>query len=66
MEEPGDEKKSRPPRSFRYVELWDEPGLGAEPNLEEASKYVLDKFEFKRAYRRAAPASAKKNETRLM
>ncbi len=49
VEEPGDEKKSRPPRSFRYVELWDEPGLGAEPNLEETSKYVLDKFEFKRA-----------------
>ena len=45
VEEPGDEK--HPPRSFRYVELWDEPGLGAEPNLEEMSKYVLDKFEIK-------------------
>lgn len=45
IEEPGDEEKKRPPRSFRFVELWDEPGLGAEPNLEEASKYVLDKFE---------------------
>lgn len=46
VEEPGVEGK-RPPRSFQYVELWDEPGLGAEPNLEEASKYVLDKFEIK-------------------
>ena len=45
IEEPGDEEKKRPPRSFQFVELWDEPGLGAEPNLEEASKYVLDKFE---------------------
>ena len=48
VEEPGDETKGRPARSFRYVELWDEPGLGAEPNLEEMSKYVLDKFEIVR------------------
>ena len=45
IEEPGTEK--RPPRSFQFVDLWDEPGLGAEPDLEEASKYILDKFEIK-------------------
>ena len=46
VEEPGDEKKGRSARNFRYVELWDEPGIGAEPNLEEMSKYVVDKFAY--------------------
>ncbi len=45
IEEPFDETKKRPPRTFQFAELWDEPGIGVEPNLEEMSKYVLDKFE---------------------
>lgn len=48
VEEPGDEKKSKPARNFRYVELWDEPGIGAEPNMEELEKFVVDKFEYVR------------------
>ena len=44
VEEPGVEEKGVPARSFRYVELWDEPGIGAEPNLEEAKPYILDQF----------------------
>ncbi len=48
VEEPGDEKKNRPARDFRCVELWDEPGIGAEPNLDEMSKHVVDKFEYVR------------------
>ena len=44
IEEPGDETKGKPARNFRYVELWDEPGIGVEPNIEEMAKYTLDKF----------------------
>ncbi|MBQ9874632.1 MAG: hypothetical protein IJM30_09215 [Thermoguttaceae bacterium] len=49
VEEPGDEKKGRPARNFRYVELWDEPGLGAEPDLEELKKFAVDQFQFVRS-----------------
>lgn len=48
VEEPGDEKKGRPARNFRNIELWDEPGIGVEPNMEELAQYVVDKFEYVR------------------
>ena len=47
IEEPADEEKGRPPRSFRYVDLWDEPGLGVDPSEEVLAKYTLDKFEIR-------------------
>lgn len=45
---PADPEKKEPERTFRAVELWDEPGIGAEPNLEELAKYTLDRFEIVR------------------
>lgn len=45
IEEPGDEEKKRPPRPYRFVELWDEPGIGVEPDLDALADCVLDKFE---------------------
>ena len=48
VEEPGDEEKKRPPRSFQYAELWDEPGIGAEPDLEKMKPYILDSFTLSR------------------
>lgn len=48
VEEPGDEKKGRPAREYQHVELWDEPGLGAEPDLKELEKYIVDKFAYAR------------------
>ena len=48
VEEPGDEAKNRPARSFRCVELWDEPGIGAEPDLEEMKKFAINQFEYYR------------------
>jgi len=47
VEEPGDEEKERPPRSARFVELWDEPGIGAEPQLDDFQSLVLDQFEIR-------------------
>ncbi|MDO5309619.1 MAG: enolase C-terminal domain-like protein [Planctomycetia bacterium] len=43
-----DETGKRPDRDFRFIELWDEPGIGVEPNLEELKPYILDQFEIKR------------------
>jgi len=48
IQESEEEAKGKTPKNFRYVELWDEPGIGVEPNLEEMAKYTLDKFEWKR------------------
>ncbi|MBR5626391.1 MAG: hypothetical protein IKW74_02070, partial [Thermoguttaceae bacterium] len=30
--------------SYRGIELWDEPGIGCEPNREIIDKYTLEKF----------------------
>lgn len=45
IEEPGNEEKKQPPRNFRFVELWDEPGIGVEPDLDALGDCVLDRFE---------------------
>ena len=39
---------TEPPRPYRAVELWDEPGIGADPDLEGLAPYILDKFEWTR------------------
>lgn len=41
-----DAESQAPPRPYRAVELWDEPGVGADPDLEGLAPYILDKFEW--------------------
>jgi len=45
--EPGDEEKNKPARDYRFIELWDEPGIGVEPDMDVLNKYALDRFEIK-------------------
>ena len=48
MARKAERRKKRPPRSFKYAELWDEPGIGAEPDLEKMKPYILDSFTLSR------------------
>ena len=43
-----DAESQEPPRPHRAVELWDEPGIGVDPDLEGLAPYILDKFEWTR------------------